>query len=140
MLDYARLIFFLQTLVKMPMHKNNFRNNFSPLSITYSDPPTYTIYYITVRLLCLLPEPIVVLLLYIREMQEMIPGIPVSLQLFRQKLNEKNWNAYISTSVRNQKIILASIEQLQKLYWFSKLGGWGSKIKSVTPILVLMYI
>ena len=44
MLDYARLIFFLQTLVKMPMHKNNFRNNFSPLSITYLLRPAYVYY------------------------------------------------------------------------------------------------
>ena len=34
-----------------------------------------------------------------------------------------------------KKIILASIENLQKLYWFSKLGGWGSKIKPATSIL-----
>ena len=43
------------------------------------------------------------------------------------------------TSREIKKIILASFEHLQKLYWFSKLGGWGSKIKPTMPILVLMY-
>ena len=43
------------------------------------------------------------------------------------------WKSETSREIK--KIILASIENLQKLYWFSKLGGWGSKIKPATSIL-----
>ena len=47
------------------------------------------------------------------------------------------WKSETSREIK--KIILASFEHLQKLYWFSKLGGQGSKVKPAMPILILMY-
>ena len=58
---------------------------------------------------------------------------------YRYGRNTPHWSLKIWNQERYQKIILASFEHLQKLYWFSKLGGWGSKIKPATPILILMY-
>ena len=44
------------------------------------------------------------------------------------------WKSETSREIK--KNISASFEHLQKLNWFSKLGGRGSKIKPATPILV----
>ena len=44
------------------------------------------------------------------------------------------WKSETNQDIK--KTILISCEHLQKLYWFSKLWGRGSKIKPATPILV----
>ena len=46
---------------------------------------------------------------------------------------------YIWNQWRYKKNVLTSFEHLYKLYKFSKLGGFGSKIMPATPILVLEY-
>ena len=53
----------------------------------------------------------------------------------------QRWTEHTTLIFENLKPVekKIKIEHLQKLYWFSKLGGWGSKIKPAMLILVLMY-
>ena len=50
------------------------------------------------------------------------------------------WDFFeIWNQLRYQKVIVISFVYLQKLHYFSKLQGRGSKIGPATPILILKY-